>query len=429
MKNLKIRTSIVLSLLLPIVGLIAFSGSMVVDKRQTAQEMQGLEKLAKLAPAISAAVNELQTERGMAAVFITSKGKRFKDEYPAQFETTDPKVQSLIAAFHDFDASVFDTARAPEPDAEADGEPVLAKGQKEGEPGPNLISLPNDVANPLVEKMNRAIFSLYEIGYIRARVKRRFAKVLKLSEFYDRAIADLLAVVEQMGTLSSDARTTNAIIAYASFQQAKEYTGRERDIGATGFSSKRFKFFTHKRFVELIAHQEAILHTFRNNARPEQIAFMEQTVTGPRIEELENMRTIAIASSQEGLDLQGITPIQWGEAISAKIDMMKTVEDRLAEDLVTLVHTIRADAENAFMTLLTVTLALLGVTLVFVMFVVRNITKPVTEMVTAMNRLADGDLSIDVPARGRTNEIGEMSNAVQSFKDIAIKQFKDSQVM
>ncbi|MCL4716054.1 MAG: methyl-accepting chemotaxis protein [Hyphomonadaceae bacterium] len=50
----------------------------------------------------------------------------------------------------------------------------------------------------------------------------------------------------------------------------------------------------------------------------------------------------------------------------------------------------------------------------------RGIAGPVTQMTAAMRRLAEGDKSIDVPAAGRKDEIGEMAGAVQVFKDAAI---------
>ncbi|TQV77864.1 methyl-accepting chemotaxis protein [Denitrobaculum tricleocarpae] len=47
--------------------------------------------------------------------------------------------------------------------------------------------------------------------------------------------------------------------------------------------------------------------------------------------------------------------------------------------------------------------------------------KPMAGMTGAMQRLADGDLEVEVPAQGRTDELGEMATAVQVFKDNAIK--------
>ncbi len=45
-------------------------------------------------------------------------------------------------------------------------------------------------------------------------------------------------------------------------------------------------------------------------------------------------------------------------------------------------------------------------------------------MTQAMSRLAGGDVEVEVPARGRRDEMGEMAAAVQVFKDNAIEKMK-----
>jgi methyl-accepting chemotaxis protein len=54
----------------------------------------------------------------------------------------------------------------------------------------------------------------------------------------------------------------------------------------------------------------------------------------------------------------------------------------------------------------------------------RIIAGPVNEMTAAMNRLAGGDTTINVPALGRKDELGSMAVAVQAFKDAAIAKLK-----
>ncbi len=49
------------------------------------------------------------------------------------------------------------------------------------------------------------------------------------------------------------------------------------------------------------------------------------------------------------------------------------------------------------------------------------IARPVIGMTTAMKRLAGGDTAAEIPARGRKDEIGEMSGAVQVFKENMIE--------
>ena len=47
----------------------------------------------------------------------------------------------------------------------------------------------------------------------------------------------------------------------------------------------------------------------------------------------------------------------------------------------------------------------------------RSLSSAISSMTSAMRRLADNDLDVDVPGRERQDEIGEMSRAVQVFKD------------
>ncbi|MGD0103935.1 MAG: methyl-accepting chemotaxis protein [Rhodopila sp.] len=51
------------------------------------------------------------------------------------------------------------------------------------------------------------------------------------------------------------------------------------------------------------------------------------------------------------------------------------------------------------------------------MFLVRSIAVPVKSMTEAMRRLAAHDMTAEIPARGRTDEVGQMAEVVQVFKD------------
>lgn len=53
--------------------------------------------------------------------------------------------------------------------------------------------------------------------------------------------------------------------------------------------------------------------------------------------------------------------------------------------------------------------------------IIRSIVGPVNGMTTAMVSLAEGNLQTEVPALNKTDEIGEMAQAVQVFKDNAIR--------
>ena len=110
LSNVKIGVRVMLALVAPVVGLLFFSGNSVIEKNQISNDIEQIQKLAILAPTISATVHELQKERGASAGFIGSKGKRFADILPKQRTTTDGKHKILKTALAAFDTSPFNNA-------------------------------------------------------------------------------------------------------------------------------------------------------------------------------------------------------------------------------------------------------------------------------------------------------------------------------
>jgi methyl-accepting chemotaxis protein len=76
----------------------------------------------------------------------------------------------------------------------------------------------------------------------------------------------------------------------------------------------------------------------------------------------------------------------------------------------------------AHTTLLQAVLAAIGIVVGMILALVigRGITLPLGGMTAAMTKLADGDKTVEIPARAATDEIGDMARAVEVFKQNAI---------
>ncbi len=91
-----------------------------------------------------------------------------------------------------------------------------------------------------------------------------------------------------------------------------------------------------------------------------------------------------------------------------------TEEKKIAGDT----HAIIGESET-FSFVLSIGGIILGLAIAW--FIGSGISSPVTAMTSAMGRLADGDKTITVPALGRKDEIGQMADAVEVFKQNAIE--------
>ncbi len=79
------------------------------------------------------------------------------------------------------------------------------------------------------------------------------------------------------------------------------------------------------------------------------------------------------------------------------------------------------EMERAFMVAAAITLVAVILGLALSTLIARSIVVPVRRMTAAMAHLAEGDKTVEIPARERRDEIGEMAAAVQVFKDNAIR--------
>ena len=82
------------------------------------------------------------------------------------------------------------------------------------------------------------------------------------------------------------------------------------------------------------------------------------------------------------------------------------------------------DVLSTRQTLAAVSLMSLLIGAVISLMLTRGITRPVNAMTGAMERLAGGDTTVDVPAHGRKDEIGAMAAAVVVFKANAVERLR-----
>lgn len=86
-KNMKIKTLILVLVAIPILMALMFSSQLIRSERAVVQELNDLAKLTNLSVKMSNTLHEQQKERGATAVFLGSKGAKFKQEVAEQRKT------------------------------------------------------------------------------------------------------------------------------------------------------------------------------------------------------------------------------------------------------------------------------------------------------------------------------------------------------
>jgi len=241
-----------------------------------------------------------------------------------------------------------------------------------------------------------------------------------MRDYRTGAITNLLHIVEEMGVLSTDEHVTTQMAAYTTLLQAKERAGIERAMDAAGFGAGQFKPVVHTRFISLIAAQDTFLSIYKNYATKEQEAFLADTVKGAAVEEVARLRKIAIANPTTGTT-EGIEATYWFQTITKKIELLKTVEDKVARDLTILLDEVEGQASTGFWLATIISLVVTAITLVVAIVISTGITGPLGAVTTVTQRLADGDNTVDIVGAERGDEIGDIAKTVEVFKENALR--------
>ena len=187
---------------------LGFSGYLLYGAWQAAQEARAISGLTRLAVSTSAAVHELQKERGRSSGFLGSKGQQFSAELADQRTRVDKAVGDLDATLRDM----------PGLSAVVEAHMADAGKQRAG------------------------------LASIRERVSNLTVPAPEAIGFYTAVIGGYLKAVDQMGLVPSDGDLVRRLVAYANFLQAKESAGQERAVLSNAFGADRFTPVLYKTF-------------------------------------------------------------------------------------------------------------------------------------------------------------------------------------
>jgi len=371
LNNLRLRYKLVLMLLVPMLGLLFFSGVQVRDRSAAASELQRVEDLAALNAQLSGAVHELQRERGRSSLFAGAAGKSGGAELAEQRKVTDTALASTHRYVATFQADKY---------------------------GPTFKS-----------ELDTVVQQLAGLSKHRQAVDALSIPAKDVTGYYTTTVNAILTVSGHIATVSSNADVARLVATNVAFSQSKEATGLERATLSNVFTRGSFDQGQFVQFVTLLSSQATYVKVFQASATPEQVAAFEQTVRGAPIDAVARMEQVALERAT-ATGFEGVDASDWFNQMTAKIDLQKQVEDRLVSAVVTRARQLRADARSALVLAAAMGVVALAVALGCALVVAGSIARPLATMTRAANGLASGDLNqwVDIE---REDEIGELAHA------------------
>jgi len=396
LRNMKIRQQLLLLISLPMCAIIASSAYMATNKLHQADEMKSLQEIATLAVNVSSLVHETQKERGASALYMGSKGSKFGAELNEQRQQTDQLIGQLNAFLLAFDLANYTTG--------------------------------------LRDAIGAATSDLQRINSVRSKADNLSLSTGEVIGYYTQINASFLSAIATMAKQSSNAELQQQILAYVEFLFGKERAGIERAVLSNTFARDNFGPGLSARFARLITEQQLFQAGFERLATADHKLFYTQTMDAPAIIETERMRQIALEKASEGgFDIDAS---DWFQQQTAKINLLKAVEDHLSAALVQKADALHGAAQQMLYVILALALGITLIVTAWAFSTIRRIVRPVVaaaasaetirtkdiaQLSAAIEAIARGDLSTKLQSQTQTlkvhsnDEIGQMMQSLNGM--------------
>jgi len=263
------------------------------------RDVEQLLAVSALVRDLSALIHALQKERGASSIYLGSGGTRFAEDR-ARWQADARTLESVLRDRLD------------------------------------LVDEQLDRLSCGAQFYNRAAIALYALDGLPA-LRDQVSSLALVPQDSVKAFTDivghLLSVLFEAADIAADPAISRALVALFNVVQGKEFAGQERATASAGFSRGRFDGVEHGRLAHLVDAQNRAFRIFAEFADPAQAAAFRTVLADPAVAEVERMRAVALSDDARHGELSGITPEIWFDRSTRRMELLKTVEDRLTDDL------------------------------------------------------------------------------------------------
>ena len=346
LNNLSIKSKLLLSMILPIIGMIYFASINISEKYQKAQESAQIYKITMLNIKISDLVHELQKERGKSAGFISSKGLKFDDELSKQKELTNEKIVTLKKYLNNF------------------------KIEK---------------TNDKFDKFKQNIFEKIEnLSIIRTQIKTLLLDTDTAMKEYSMLNQFLLEFIYSTSKNTNNIKISTTILSYSNFLFAKEKTGIERALGTKILINNVKNAKNKLELSNLITLQNNFLHQFFKLTINSDIKMYHKKIYKKELsDEIKRLESILLLKDGN----YNIKPSYWFETITKKIDNQDLLSKEISKQLIILSKKQKDKASSDMMIYNITAIIILLIAILLFIAIMRNIN-------ISVNKILDGILNI-----------------------------------
>ncbi|OOK93162.1 Histidine kinase, HAMP region: chemotaxis sensory transducer [Pseudomonas syringae pv. actinidiae] len=365
LRNAPLSIKLLLILMFPLLGFLAFAGIFVADKSENLGDMRRAVTATSAAQKLSNIVTTLQRERGASGVFLGSGGKSMQDKLKTFRQETDKAIVEVRAQ-------------------SADGIPGL-------------------------EKVNRALDDLIAL---RLKVDALSINGTESSTRFTDVVKTLIGFSYSLEASIEDPEILRALSSLNQFVDMKERAGRERVLLVQAFNQNRFDAPLLSRFSRNLGEFSGYLEAFQRWSPEIFKTKLNDVMQQPGSLEVARLQHLGFDTPLG--DALNIKPEDWFNLATVRIDMMAQVEAELGQTVVSLASNARSAAESSLYIAVGTVILMLVVVLWLASVIIRNIKIAVVDVNRTLIALSTRDLTARTRYTGK-DEFGEISRNLDNM--------------
>lgn len=389
MKRYPIALKLLLLAGFPVLGVLVLASLVVGSAREQLQRGDALgsvESLAELSDDVSTLVYRLQSERARLALTLASnseEAQKLGEAKPAA------QLAPLSSNFEATDAALSRLGRF-----------VSSR---------DLSRLPTRLSDGLTQTLKH----LERLGEVRNQAQRGGTSLAALTEFYARPSRRLIRSSAALSELTDDGEVLRSIAALVAVLELEERASAEHALLGYVYATGDFPPGSFRDMMTLLTEEQTFVEVLKNNASTTQFSEYQARMQDPRCRAADELRRAAIESIDGDLEHHADA---WFSAQGAKVDSLRTLEERLNRDMRKRAESKLQGTHRAVLTSSALVGAALLGSVVLALLIGRGVTRSVHVLRDAANRVAQGstDVRVELHTKDELAALGHAFNEMTS---------------
>ncbi|MEM7289774.1 MAG: methyl-accepting chemotaxis protein, partial [Pseudomonadota bacterium] len=275
----------------------------------------------------------------------------------------------------------------------------------------------------IIKKLKDIDDLLLTIPDFRKKVDAGTATLPENMAFYSGLIDEILHVGFLASEMSSNVVIALEIVALLELGEAKEFAGRERGLVYGGLNKGKLSDKQFLTFNKDVARQDLMTYYFISSWPAAKRAEYEKMLEATGIDAVNKLRQRIIDRQNAGLEFD-VSPNTWFETTTKRINGLRGIEQKALGEVREETVNLASENMNAMIAQTLSVLALLVAAMIGAYYVARSINGPLSALSASMEDISNGNLDVSIAGQNLADEIGDMSRALQVFKENAEEKIR-----